>query len=237
MRNQRRMAALMVVALAALIATGGLVASNMGFKLNYTLLDSTDGGSQSGTQSIGLPYNRQVGIDMASHLFRDIGTTVSTCGLNPCNCLDNIQRYDTATDQNAPYACGFGDFPLAAGEGLLVKTITGNGGDYIVVGSHNPALTINLVSALNAGSLSGTERYTHPYHAVSSKASELTAELGGCRLAQAVASIQRYDSATDNNQPYTCGLTDYPIEPGQSYLVKTGTGAPATGIDFVPAHY
>jgi hypothetical protein len=83
-------------------------------------------------------------------------------------------------------------------------------------------------------------RYTHPYHAVSAKASELTAELGGCRLAQAVANIQMYDSTTDQNQPYTCGTQngDFDVIAGQSYLVQTGQGisAPA-GLDFVPAHY
>ena len=233
MRNQRRMAALVIVALAAMIATGGLVASNMGFKLNYTLLDSSDGNSQSGTQTIGLPYNRQVGVDMMSHLFRDIGTTISTCGLNPCNCLSNIQRYDTATDQNAPYACGLGDFALTAGEGLLVKTALNSGGDYIVVGSHNPALSINLV-APGGGSQSGTERYSHPYHAVSSTAAELMTELGGCNF---VSNIQRYDSPTDQNAPYACGLGDFPLVAGQSYLIKTSTSTAPTGIDFVPAHY
>jgi hypothetical protein len=237
MRNQRKVAALVVVALAALIATGGLVASNMGFKLNYLLLDATDAGSNSGTQSIGLPYNRQVGIDDASELFRDIGLTISTCGKNPCNCLDNLQRYDTATDNNQPYACATLDFALTPGEGLLVKTLNTLGGDYIVVGSHNPALTINLVSALNAGSNSGTGRYTHPYHGVSALASELISEMGGCGFVDRIANIQKFDPASDNHQPYTCGLTDYAIEPGQAYLVKTGTGAPASGIDFVPAHY
>jgi hypothetical protein len=177
---------------------------------------------------------------MASHLFRDIGLTISTCGANPCNCLGNIQRYDTLTDQNAPYACGGTDFGLEPGAGLLVQAKTGVSGDYIVVGSHNPALTINLSAAEVGVSNSGTERYTHPYHAVSAKVSELTAEMGGCRLAQAVASIQEYDSTTDQNAPYTCGTLggDYDLDPGQSYLVVTGTGisAPA-GLDFVPAHY
>ncbi len=234
MRNQRRMAALMIVALAVVIATGGLVASNMGFKLNYTLLDSTDAGSQSGTQSIGLPYNRQVGIDTVSDLFVDIGTSMTSCGGASCSCVSNIQRYDTATDNNAPYACGLGDFALNPGEGLLVKINPGFGGDYIVVGSHNPGLTINLISAQNAGSQSGTERYTHPYHAVAALASELMVELGGCTL---VANIQRYDSPTDQNAPYACGLGDFALEAGQSYLIKTAPGAPAAGIDFVPAHY
>ena len=151
--------------------------------------------------------------------------------------MNNLQSYDTSVDSNTPYACGTPDFALAPGEGLLVQTKTGNGGDYIIVGSHNPALTINLESSANAGSNSGTERYTHPYHAVSALASELTAELGGCRLAQAVANIQAYDGSVDSNIPYTCGLPDFAIEAGQSYLVQTGTGIGIGGLDFVPAHY
>jgi hypothetical protein len=227
------MAALLVVALVAIIATGGLVASNMGFKLNYPLLDSSNPNSNSGTQSIGLPYNRQVGIDDASDLFRDIGTTISTCGANPCNCLDNLQRYDTGTDSNAPYACGVPDFALTPGEGLLVKAKTANGGDYIVVGSHNPALTINL-PAPGAGSNSGTSRYTHPYHAVSASAAQLMTELGGCNF---VTSVQRYDSLADSNAPYACGTPDYPLVAGQSYLVQTKIATAPGGISFVPAHY
>ena len=233
MRNQRRMAALLVVALVAIIATGGLVASNMGFKLNYPLLDATNGSSQSGTQTIGLPYNRQVGIDDASDLFRDIGTTISTCGANACNCLDNLQRYDSATDGNAPYACGFPDFTLTPGEGLLVKTKTGIGGDYIVVGSHNPALTINL-PAPGGGSNSGTTRYTHPYHAVSATAAELMTELGGCNF---ISNVQRYDGASDGNAPYACGFPDYPLVAGQAYLVQTKPATAPGGVSFVPAHY
>jgi hypothetical protein len=227
------MAALLVVAMVAIIVTGGLVASNMGFKLNYPLLDSTDPLSQSGTQSIGLPYNRQVGIDNASDLFRDIGLTIATCGATACPCLDNIQRFDTASDSNAPYACGLPDFGLNPGEGLLVKTKSGVSGDYIVVGSHNPALSINL-PAPGGGSQSGTSRYTHPYHAVSANASELLTELGGCNF---VASIQRFDTATDSNAPYACGFPDIPLAAGQSYLVVTKSSTAPGGIDFVPAHY
>ena len=224
---------MLVVALVAIIATGGLVASNMGFKLNYPLIDTDTPGTNSGTQSIGLPYNRQVGIDDASDLFRDIGTTISTCNLNACNCMGNIQRDETATDSNAPYACGLPDFALTPGEGLLVKTTAGNGGDYIVVGSHNPALTINLV-APGPGSNSGTSRYTHPYHAVSASAGQLATELGGCNF---VATIQRYETATDSNTPYACGLPDYPLVAGQSYLVQTKAATAPGGISFVPAHY
>ena len=67
MRNKRRVVAISVVALAALIMAGGLVASNMGFKLAYELVAGDAGvTSASGQNSLGLPYNRQVGIDLAS---------------------------------------------------------------------------------------------------------------------------------------------------------------------------
>jgi len=35
--KQRRIAAFVVIAVAAVVLTGGLMASNMGFKLNYSL--------------------------------------------------------------------------------------------------------------------------------------------------------------------------------------------------------
>ncbi len=70
MRN-KRVAAVVVIAMAAIVAAGGLMASNMGFKLNYPLVAS-GAGSNSGTTTIGLPYNRQVGIDTASQLLADI---------------------------------------------------------------------------------------------------------------------------------------------------------------------
>ena len=235
MTNQRRMAALMVVALAVVIATGGLVASNMGFKLNYPLLDSSDAGSQSGTQSIGLPYNRQVGLDLASDLFKDIGLSTSTCTQYACNCLSTIARYDTATDSLVTYACNGFDFSLEPGVGLLVKTQSGGGGDYIVVGSHNPGLTVNLACpGPTCASNSGTERYTHPYHAVSANASELMTELGGFNF---VSTISRYDTGADVLVTYAANGFDFPLVAGQSYLVKTTTLTQPAGIDFTPAHY
>ena len=294
--NQRKLVALVVVAVVAVIITGGLTASNMGVRFQLFIKHADNAPippgtanpdcatvpagptcvSNSGTQSLGYPYHRQGGIDKASRLFRDIGLTISTCGKNPCNCLLSVQRYDTLTDNNAPYGCGttcspgcgpvnLFDFDLESGSGVLVQAKNSQGnpvvahdGDYLIVGSHNPTLIVNLPGA-GAASNSGTERYAHPWHAISTKASEVIAEMGGCRTfpdAPDVSDIQRYDEASDQNQPYGCGVTcdppgpvdtcvvpgvndlDFTLEPGRAYLVNTGpsTTEPA-GLNFVPAHY
>ena len=109
MTKKRSMTVLVVVLAAAVVLTGGLMASNMGFKLNRALKSAADPGSASGTQLLGLPYNRQVGIDTAEALFKDISSAGS---------IQNIQRYDTTNDTYVPYTFGLADFPLVAGQGV-----------------------------------------------------------------------------------------------------------------------
>ena len=70
---KKRTIVLALIVVVAVVAAGGLFASNMGFKLNYSLLDSSDAGSNSGTSILALPFNRQTGVDMASQLQTDIG--------------------------------------------------------------------------------------------------------------------------------------------------------------------
>jgi hypothetical protein len=109
MTKKRSLTVLVVVLTSAVILTGGLMASNMGFKLNRALLAGTDPGSKSGTQTIGLPYNRQVGIDTAQQLFTDIGDA------------QNIQKFLGATDTFQTYGKGDTDFDITPGEAYFVK--------------------------------------------------------------------------------------------------------------------
>lgn len=213
MTNKRRVTALVVIATAAIIAAGGLMASNMGFKLNYPLQAQQVGVSATGFQSIGLPYNRQVGIDNASQLKADVEAGGVLVG--------SVQKYDILSGQNLPYPPT--DFPLAAGEGYLIGVTTS--GSYIIVGSHDPGHNVVLKAQAVGVSASGFQRYSHPFHGVSSTASELKDE-----LAPEAASIQKYDILTGQNVPYP--PTDFPLVPGEAYLV--GVTADKT---FVPAHY
>ena len=213
MTKNRSLTVLVVVLAAAVVLTGGLMASNMGFKLNRSLLAGTDPGSNSGTQTIALPYNRQVGIDTASALFSDIGG------------VQNIQGYDTQTDSFTFYTFGSPDFALVAGQGYFVKM--GQNKNYIVVGSHDPSAVIQLESA-GPASNSGTNLYAPPYHGTASDATALFQELGGAN----VQNIQAYDTATDSFVFYSFGASNFNINPGEAYFVKMGTT-----LAYSPSHY
>ena len=213
MNKNRSMTVMVLVLAAAVVITGGLMASNMGFKLNRALLAGTDPGSNSGTQTIGLPYNRQVGIDTASDLFKDLSD------------VQNIQKYATASDTYQLYTFGSADFALSAGEGLLVKM--GSNSNYIVVGSHDPSAVVQLESA-GPASNSGTNMYAPPYHGTAASAQALFQEIGSSN----VQNIQKYLTASDSFQLYTFGSTDYSIDPGAAYLVKM-----ETTLAYSPSHY
>jgi hypothetical protein len=219
MRNKRRVTALVAIACAVIIAAGGLMASNMGFKLNYPLQAASVGVSNSGTQTIGLPYNRQVGINNASTLLADIQAS----GVAAVS----LQRFNPVSDQNDPYPGGptAVDFALQAGEGYLVKVQ--NSGPYIIVGSHDPGFTVALKGPAVGVSNSGTSRYVHPYHGVSAVASQLITETGAIGM-------QKFNPVSDQNDPYPGGPTavDFALVPGEAYLIKV-----LSDTNFVPAHY
>jgi hypothetical protein len=115
MTNHRRVIALVVIAVAAAVVAGGLMASNMGFKLNYPLQNTQGGVSNTGRNTIGLPYNRQVGIDTASQLLAD----VSAGGITAIQ----LEQFNKQFDTNEPYPGPAGDFGLVPGKGYLVRVV------------------------------------------------------------------------------------------------------------------
>jgi len=217
MRNQRKLTALVVVATAAVVAAGGLWASNMGFKLNYPLQATQTGVSKTGRQTIGLPYNRQVGIDLAADLLADINAGGVTA--------TQIETFAPLSDTNPPYPGPAGNFALQAGKGYLVRV--SSTGSYIIVGSHDPGFTVQLKGQAVGVSKTGRNRYAHPYHGVAATASELLAE-----LAPQATQIETFNRATDTNPPYPGPAGDFALVPGQAYLVRV-----TADKNFVPAHY
>ena len=127
----------MGVALVCLLTAGGLVASNMGFKLNYQLAQA-GGSSLSGSNTIALPFNRQTGINTALDLINDIGFA-STAEVSRWMEVDDT--YETHTGRKGSPDP---DFPLAVGEGYFVK-----------MNAAGPTLVMpvdTVPSAANAGS-------------------------------------------------------------------------------------
>jgi hypothetical protein len=226
MRNRKTiLAALSVVGVAVLVLAGGLMASNMGFKLNLPLVAAAGGVSASGTNYIGVPYNQQVGLVTAKDLFLDIQKGGSVQFLN---------QHSKLTDGFEVYTFGGGTLPpdgwnLQAGEAYIAKV--GTDQNYIIVGSHNPGLTISLVGA-GAGSASGTNYYVHPYHGVAATARDLFLEIGGD-----IQFLNQHSKLTDGFEVYTFGGGTLPpngwnLQAGEGYIVKIGSDK-----DFVPQHY
>lgn len=205
----------------AAVAAGGIFASNMGFKLNYQLL-ATGAGSNTGTNTMALPFNRQTGVDMASHLQNDIGFAA----------VANIQKFDESNDSLALFTGRKGggpDFALGAGEANFVKM--NSAVDYITVGSHDPSFAVDLDSAAEVDSNTGTNFYSYPYHSTSAMASDLQNDIGFA----AVANIQDFDAASDSLALFTGRKgsgPDFPMTPGAGYFIKMNTTT-----SYVPSHY
>lgn len=217
-----------------LLVAGGLYASNMGFKLNYTLSPPGINGSLSGTQSIALPYNQQTSIVKASDLRTDVNATVPSSFVS-------LSRFAKTTDSLVGYAGGAldlpADFNLTPGEGYRVQVAGAGAVNYIIVGSHDPGLVVNLDAPGTSGSLSGTNDFAFPYHGTATTASDLLNEINaqGAGVGT-VVSVSRFNRTTDSLFGYAGGALDLPnnfaLTPGESYRVQV-----STDVSYVPSHF
>jgi hypothetical protein len=224
--TKRVFAGLMAFALAAVLGAGVLVASNMGFKLNYTLQASLAGVSNSGTNTIALPDNRQTGVNNAKNLMDDVTF------LN----VTNVQRFLEATDATETYTGRKSGgvavpFALNSGEGYFIRMATTT--NYIVVGSHNPAFSHTLNQALAGVSNSGTNFFAYPYHSTAANAKQLMDDIGFLN----VTNVQRFLKATDATETYTGRKSGgvavpFALNPGEAYFIRM-----ATTVNYIPSHY
>lgn len=210
----------MAVVTAVALTGSALVASNMGFKLNYSLTQA-GAGSNSGTSTLALPDNRQTGLSDAKNLMDDIGFAQTT----------NVQKFLKASDTLQTYTgrkAGGTAFALASGEAYFVKMLTTV--NYIVVGSDDPALPYSLQQA-GAGSNSGTSFFAYNYHQTATDAKALMDDIGFA----SVTNVQRFLKASDTLQTYTgrkAGGTAFALVPGEGYFVKM-----LTTVNYSPSHY
>jgi len=212
----------MVVALAVVVMAGGLLASNMGFKLNYTLNATLAGTSKTGTNTLALPDLRQTGLNTAKNLMDDVTLANVT----------NVQKFIKSNDSLQLYTGRKGspaDFGMVAGEALFLKMATAT--NYIVVGSDDPTLAYTLQATLAGTSKTGTNFYGYNYHQTAATAKGLMDDIG---LAN-VTNIQKFVKSNDSLQLYTGrkgSPADFNLVPGEGYFIKM-----ATTVSYTPSHY
>lgn len=234
--SKRRFTGVVIVALCAVALAGGLIASNMGFKLNNTLIaagSATPEGpvSNFGTNLLALPSNRQTGLNTASALRTDIGASAGPVSKLLRGSNDTLQTYTGIRGSPA-------DFNLAAGEGYYVKVNGAINVQYIVVGSDDPATPVTLIAAgqpTPEGPVSnfGTNHLAYKYHSVPATASALRTDIGAA--CGPVSKLLR--GSNDTLQTYT-GIrgspADFALVPGTSYLVKINGAA---NVPYNASHY
>ena len=217
------------VGVAAVLVAGGLVASNMGFKANYALDGPGANGSASGAQTLALPYFQQTNIVNAQDLISDINNDAGGA------VVDSVSRILRTTDLKDTYSLNTGgnNFAVAPGEGYIVVVTTS--ANYIIVGSHNPSLGINLDSPGTNGSNSGSQLWAMPYHFTGSVAQDLISDIEAQAGAGAVDSVARQLRTTDALQTYSLstGGTNFPLAPGEAYTIVMTSDA----VNYIPSHY
>jgi hypothetical protein len=223
MTKKTFLGAMTVVTAVALTGTA-LVASNMGFKLNYSLQQLTGGQSLSGTSTLALPDNRQTGLNDAKGLMDDIGFASVTEVQRFLKASDSLQIYNGRKNGPGP------NYLLNSGEGYRVKVLTTT--NYIVVGSDNPAASYNFQQLTGGQSLSGTTEFAYNYHQTATDAKAMMDDIGFA----SVTEIQRFLKASDSLQIYN-GRKNGPgpnflLVPGESYRVKV-----LTTTNYIPSHY
>jgi hypothetical protein len=218
----------MAVVTAVALTGSALVASNMGFKLNYSL-DQTGAPVPGGTSKVGLnvlalPDNRQTGLNTSIDLMNDIGFAATA----------NVARFIELTNGLEVYTGRKGspnaNFPLASGEAYYVSMNTTT--PYIVVGSDDPALPYTLNATQVGVSKSGTNLFAYNYHQTAADSKALMDDIGFA----ATASIGRYIEATNGLEVYTgrkgSPNANFTLVPGEGYFVVMNTT-----VNYTPSHY
>jgi hypothetical protein len=210
------------VGLAAILVAGGIFASNMGMKLNYALT-GPGGGQINGVNTIALPFNQQTNIGDALDLFNDIDAA------SPGDVLF-VSRYVKSTNGLEDYNGTAGTaFPIVPGEGYRVQVNAPV--NYIVVGSHDPGLIVNL-SGPAGGQVNGVNTYAYPYHSTSADALDLFNEVDAASPGD-VLFVSQYVKTTNGIEDYNGQAgTAFPLLPGESYRIQV-----STDVSFVPSHF
>jgi hypothetical protein len=200
----------------------------MGFKLNYRLNAPLAGVSNTGKNTLALPYFRQTGQNNALDLVLDIGSgTVAA--------VNSVAKFNEINDTFTVYTARMGapaPFALAAGEGYFVNMASNV--NYIVVGSHDPSLAISLDGPTPGVSNTGKNFLAPPYNITATNAHQLVLDIGG-GVNTPILSVSKFVQANDTFLVYTDrmgAIAPFPLAPGEAYFVNM-----ASSVPYTPSHY
>lgn len=196
----------LTLSLALVLVVGGLVvASNMGFKFvpNFT--------TPNADYWLSVPYNNNYTV--AQDVCDDLGSATL------------VSRFDTPSGVRQDWTCPFGNnFSVTSGEGLFIRV--GSASTPVIVGSHDPSLTIPAggFTVANADWF-----LSIPYHTTAAVADDICSEVG-----PNATLVSRFDTASGVRQDWTCPFgNNFSVNIGEALAVRVGSATSA----FTPSHY
>lgn len=211
--------------LGVLLVAGSVLASNTGFKLNYTLHKK---GSNNNWTSFPFFYypNGNVG---------DPQNSFTACfDLNEGNVgagakVTAFVRWDSVNDRAQSVPCngsGIGAFPLKAGDGYSLRPLT-DGVVVNIVGSMDDTYAFNKIktnSVILHKKGSNNNWTSIPYHEISNNSVELCREAGinPAFPTLVVTAVVRWDSVNDRAQSFPCNGTigSFLLNPGDALSMR-----------------
>lgn len=186
------------VTVLALAVAPGTRASNIGFKIIIPL-------TAGWNNYVSLPYYNSY--TNAASIFSDIsGCTLVSRWDNPTGA---IQSWDGSRGIN---------FLVNPGEAYIINVAATT--TWLVLGSHNPALALNLTTGWN-------NYVSIPYHTTATNASTLFSQIPHCTL------LSRWDNPTGAVQSWDGSRgVNFTLTPGEGLIVNVSV----TG-SWIPPHY
>ena len=223
--SKRSFVLVMVFALAVVLTAGGLLASNMGFKVNAQFNGVGQNGAVSNENHFALPFNPQLGLTDATTLLTDVQVTCSAA---------LVQRFNPTTGFRESWAggkVGGTNFSVGGCESYFTQMNAAATCSYIMVGSHDPNLMCTFNGTGVGGAVSNENNYALPYHTTASNASDLLGQLSNTQL------VQRFNPTTGFRESWAGGKvggTNFTTVPGEGYFVQMNAAATQT---LTPDHY
>jgi len=186
------------------------VASNMGFKISLPLVGS------NAANWVSLPY-------FSSYTTAaDVWTDLQNSGLSPVQ----ISRYNASIGQFVNYFGRGTAFTLVEGEGILIKVSTASPAPWVVVGSHDPNLTIHFVGS------SAANWFSLPYHKTAATAADVWTQLTNANITP--VQVTRYNASIGQFVNYFGRGTPFNLVVGEALLIKVSNPTPPS---WTPPHY
>lgn len=221
--------AIALIAATMIVAGGVAIASNTGFKINKPLALAGASGS-IGNNWTSIPYFSPY--TNGASLCTQLGL-VST-GLTRAN----LTRIDAITGAAISANCGTAGantFTWAPGNGVRIRNAGAGPASAIIVGSHNPSLSITIPDAGTIGNV-GNYWFSVPYHTTAITAADLCTSIGLSSAGVNRGSVGRLNATTGTFTSANCGTaaaTTLTLVLGEAVRLREPNGP----LSFVPSHF